>query len=273
VKTTIQSNNLGNAYFSPTTNNSMGNIFYVMKLDSRVKGPWSDTDEKPKPMPRQLKNITQLYPYQQEIIDRVLYNWDNRSINLLYDKEGCSGKSTLALYCMYHKIGRRLPLSNEYKEIMANVMCMPESGLYFIDMPRSINKNKLREFYAGIETLKDGYAYDTRYKFTDKFFNSPEIWIFSNNLPKFKELTKQRWKIWVIQDNELFRWNFGEPVKGDEIRYPVDDIVECEEEAGNEEQPPADYESEPEQDINDEMELMLNGNDTAITELGIIKAV
>ena len=217
---------LANAHWRPTTNNCMGNIFYCVKIDSRVAGPWTDMDEKPMKIPIQIKMIKELYPYQQEIIDRAKYCWSSRSINVLYDPAGCKGKSTLATYCGCHKIGRKIPCLNNYLDIMQCIMSMPISGLYFIDMPRAINKYKLVEFYAGIEDIKNGFCFDTRYKYTELYFDSPEIWLFTNVLPDTNMLSKDRWVVWSIQNNELFLYNNGEFKKGPDIVYPVEEEVE-----------------------------------------------
>jgi len=232
LKNLLLENNyyLSKAHFSPTVNNNVGQVFYCMKLDTRIDGPWTDKDEKEVPIPKQLAIIENLYPYQQEIIDRALYCWSPRNINVLIDTEGCKGKSTLALHCAVHKIGKQIPSVNSYLDIMQCVMSMPISGLYFIDMPRAINKNKLIEFYGGIESIKNGYCFDFRYKYTEKYFNSPEIWIFSNKYPQKDLMSRDRWKYWCIENNELFllnRYN-SQKTKGPEIVYP-EVIDDCEE--------------------------------------------
>jgi len=82
---------------------------------------------------------------------------------------------------------------------MMRMVCdMPTARMYLVDMPRSLNKDRLYQFYSGIETIKDGYAYDDRYKFKEKFFDCPNIWIFSNILPDMDMLSKDRWKLWSI---------------------------------------------------------------------------
>jgi hypothetical protein len=71
-------------------------------------------------------------------------------------------------------------------------------------MPRALKKDKLGGFYSAIESVKDGYAYDDRYTFTEKIFDCPNIWVTSNSLPEFNLLSKDRWRIWEVnQDKEL----------------------------------------------------------------------
>lgn len=70
-------------------------------------------------------------------------------------------------------------------------------------MPRAINKEKLYQFFSGIETLKSGYCYDDRYKFTKRLFDRPRICIFTNVEPDETLLSKDMWRIWTVIDNQL----------------------------------------------------------------------
>ena len=81
----VNSLHLSKAHWSPSSNNGLGQVFYCMKLDTRIAGPWQDTDEPEIVMPRQLRHIKELRPWQQEICDRSQYNWNPRTINWIYD--------------------------------------------------------------------------------------------------------------------------------------------------------------------------------------------
>lgn len=176
-----------------------GDAFYQMKEQTRISGPWSDKDV-PSYIPRQIREVKQLRPFQQHIINDA-GNWDTRTINMVFCPEGNKGKSILVGYCRSYNIGRALPPCNDYKDIMRMVCCLPTARMYLIDMPRSMNKDRLYQFYSGIETIKDGYAYDDRYTFKEKNFDCPNIWIFSNMLPDYNLLSKDRWKVWTINEN------------------------------------------------------------------------
>lgn len=211
------------AHFSPSSNNALGSIFYVMKLDTRVNGPWSDTDEKPIPVPVQLRNIESLYPWQQEVIDRSLHCWNPRTINVLYDPTGNKGKTILTLWCKVNRIldCKLVPcILQSFMDLNQAVMSQPVGGMYFVDMPRSLPKNKLSEFMAFVETLKNGYVFDTRYKFTERIFNSPVVWLFSNMIIDKALLSGDRWVYWTIDDDkELVLYPSME--KAQEIKYPL----------------------------------------------------
>jgi len=187
-------------YLEPTSNPeyTKGDAFYQQKVDTRIEGPWSDTDEEIY-IPRQIREMDGLRPFQQSIVDNATV-WDKRTINMIYCQKGNLGKSLLVGYCRAHKIGRALPPVNDYKDLLRMVCDLPTSRMYLFDMPRSLNKDRLYQFYSAIETIKDGYAYDDRYNFKEKVFDCPNIWIFSNNLPDLEMLSADRWRIWEIND-------------------------------------------------------------------------
>lgn len=189
--------------WTPTSKEcSTGDRFYeyTTKEDTRVEGPWTDKEEQ-KFIPRQIREIETLLPWQNSVIEKIK-QWDTRHIDVLVDMEGCRGKSILAGYAHCHGLGRRVPSLNNYKDLMGMLMCMPTSKAYFIDMPKAIDKNSLGEFYAAMETLKDGYLFDTRYVFKEKWIDSPNIWVFTNQSINRTLLSKDRWRIWMISDND-----------------------------------------------------------------------
>lgn len=186
----------------PTVKENVDKSFYVIKADTRLAGPWSDQDPEPAYIPRQIREIVELYPWQKRIIEMSKV-WDTRSIHVIYDSRGNNGKSILTTYMGVHNLGRTLPFVNDYKDIMRMVMDMPTCGAYLIDMPRAINKEKLFQMYAGIETVKSGYAYDDRYSFKDKYFDCPQIFVFTNAIPDFDLLSRDRWNVWTIDNGHL----------------------------------------------------------------------
>ncbi len=164
-------------YLEPTNTSEYltGDAFYQTKKDTRILGPWSDQD-KELYIPRQIREIENLYPFQQKIVDSVC-GWDKRSINLVFDPNGCNGKSILVGYLRAHALARCLPPLNDSKDMLRMVCDLPTSRCYIIDMPRCMNKDRLFGFYSAIETIKDGYAYDDRYSFREKVFDCPNVWI------------------------------------------------------------------------------------------------
>lgn len=190
------------AHWSITSTANRDNCFYVIKSNTRTAGPWSDTDQI-QYIPRQIRGIT-LLPWQQTIVDSA-QEWDTRHINIIIDKDGGIGKTTIKTYIRAHGIGRFIPFVNDYKDMMRIIMDCKKEHLYIIDIPRAIQKDRLYQFYAGIETLKDGYAFDDRYHFKDEVFDCPVIWVFTNVAPEQKMLSADRWKFWEVQGTSLKR--------------------------------------------------------------------
>lgn len=189
--------------WSPTSNSESKNDFYVCKEETRVEGPWKDTDKEIY-IPRQIKEITTLYPWQQKVLG-MSQVWDRRCINILIDPKGNRGKTILITYMCVYEIAKILPFCNDYQDIMRMAYGVGTSPCYLIDMPRAINKERLLQLFAAIETLKGGYCYDDRYSFKSRWFDTPNIWVFTNKIPDLDYLSFDRWKFWGIDSKlELF---------------------------------------------------------------------
>lgn len=184
--------------------NSIKECFYnyVTKDTTREAGPWTDKD---KIEARQFREFPTLLPWQQQVIDSVDV-WDTRSVNLIYDQEGNIGKSILVGKMHFMGKGKKLPFCNDYKDIMRmayDVSRVEVPKCFLIDLPRAIRKDKLYQMFAAIEELKSGYCFDDRYEFKDDYIDSPVIWVFTNKQPDISLLSRDRWKIWEVEDDNL----------------------------------------------------------------------
>lgn len=187
-----------NEHWSITSNENKDNDFYVLKEDTRTAGAWSDKDNY---IPRQVRNIT-LYPWQKAVLEDAKV-WNTRTINCIICPKGNIGKSTLKTYAGARGLARNLPMLESYKDYMRMVMDTPTSNLYLVDFPRSLNKIACGSFWSALETIKDGYAYDDRYGFREKYFDCPNIWVFTNTHPDVTQLSKDRWVFWEVFNGEL----------------------------------------------------------------------
>lgn len=215
-------------YLQPTTNKEyQGPMFYAMKEDTRLEGPFTDsyTVTNNNFIPSHLKNIV-LYPWQQYVIDSKK-NKNSRQINLIYDTSGNIGKSTLASIGELLHNGIDVPPINDFKELIALLcnICMDtnnrDPGLIFIDMPRAQKKDQLYGLYSAIEQIKKGKLYDCRHHYKSWWIESPQIWVFSNTLPDLNYLSIDRWNIWTIENNNLQLYDFlnSQPIN------PLDIII------------------------------------------------
>jgi len=141
-----------------------------------------------------------LHPWQNKIVEMSKI-WDTRTVHCIIDHVGNSGKSTLGTFMLCNKLAQIIYTTNDYKDILRMVCDMPTSNCYIIDMPRAIKKDKLCNFYSAIETIKNGQAYDDRYKFKQKIFDCPNIFVFTNKYPDMAFLSTDRWKFWSIDEN------------------------------------------------------------------------
>ena len=190
---------------SATSSQGSKTFQYGQKADTRVEGPWTDKDEEPVPLTKQLRVFNErggCSEWMRELID-MIKDFDLRHIHVVVDKEGNSGKSLFAEYCEYHKIAYELPPMNSMEDMMQCVMGTTPKKCYFIDMPRAMKKDKLAGFYAGIEALKNGVAYDKRYAFKKRRFDRPNIVVFTNDVPDKTLLSPDRWVVYILRNGAL----------------------------------------------------------------------
>lgn len=191
-------------HVTPTSNPTYytGNEFYVMKIDTRIDGPWSDrTDINITTFPKRLKNTPMWFPWQQTILDIINTEPDDRIVNVILDRKGNQGKTFLTLWLECRNQSIRIPEQKDARDIMRMVMSQPISRCYFIDLPRAVNNQQRISTYAAIEEIKNGYCYDDRYHFKKLLFDPPHIWVFSNTTPDPEQLSKDRWRYWEITDD------------------------------------------------------------------------
>lgn len=107
-----------------------------------------------------------------------------------------------------HGYGRVIPFTESYKDfgrMICNLESDHHSDLYVIDIPRALDKKNCRQFFAAIETLKDGRASDDRYSFKSVFFDSPAVWVVVNKTPDVNFFTSNRWNFWMFTSEKEFK--------------------------------------------------------------------
>lgn len=203
------------AHFSPTAdpNQRKGVGFYegyAGKETTRVSGPWNDKDYLAvREMPDQMKvfmDPKNWYPWQVRVGLECNRPSDARAINLII-AAGNTGKSSFALYLNRMKWAKYVPTTIETCEkLMGFVFSFDIKKCYVFDIPRAQQVN--RGLWAAIETIKSGYAYDTRYHGKEIEFSSPAVWIFTNGAPDFTMLSIDRYRCWNIhpETKDLVPW-------------------------------------------------------------------
>lgn len=188
------------------------NFNYVMKADSRVEGPWNNKDyEEPPTLTRQLTHFKTLNMYSWQVqCKEMVQELDDRTIKLIVDVHGNGGKSIFAEYLEYEGLAFEIPPMRMMEDIMACVQSINPKKAYLVDLPRGMKKDKLSDFYSGLETLKNGVSYDKRYAFKKRRMDRPQIIVFTNTYPDWLLMTADRWEVWDMQeDQSLKRHRFG----------------------------------------------------------------
>lgn len=195
---------LPTSHCSPTSNatHNTGNEFYVTKVDTRVNGPWTDRDDiNTDKIPTRFRNEPTWNPMQQSILNIISLPPDDRTINVLIDTIGQRGKTFLTMWLATRNKAERIPQQKDARDIMRMVMDMPKRTCYFIDLPRGTSHKDQHSIYSAIEEIKNGYAYDDRFKFRKEYFEPPHIWVFTNEKPNTSLLSIDRWKFWSVSND------------------------------------------------------------------------
>lgn len=197
-------------HLSKTSNNGRKSEFYVTKTATRIAGPWSDRDPEPPYIPKQYRGEPIWYGWQKKMIYMLEQEPDERKVTIVVDTKGNHGKSYLSNWLACRGRARRIPAINDYKDIMRMVLDTPNCKTYFVDIPRAFDKAKLKGIYSAIETIKDGNAYDERYKWQEKWYDTPHVFVFTNKYPDMNMLSIDRWDIWDISDEDQFGYKENE---------------------------------------------------------------
>ena len=196
---------LQGAHVTPTSNGTNNDIYYyVTKKDTRVDATiaYTDKDLPPAEHTRQLLEFLnyELYKWQSQVLE-LCKSIDNRYINFILCPTGNTGKSIFCEFLEYRNLAEEIPTCNSMKDISAYICSRRtqghESNCYLIDMPRGLKKEKLAQFFCGIEMLKNGVCYDERYTASKIRFDRPQIIVFTNKMPveDLDILSKDRWRI------------------------------------------------------------------------------
>lgn len=160
-----------------------------------------------KGMPKPLKRLAcedNLYPWQEEIISYIRVDPDERTIFWIYSEDGNRGKTTFCKYLhrSYGAIclgGKSADMKNGIIEYVKNNGHTPE--FIVVNIPRSFDRSYIS--YTGIEEVKDMFFYSGKYEGGMVDGNSPHLIIFANHYPEENKLSKDRWFIRKINDNNV----------------------------------------------------------------------
>lgn len=166
------------------------NIVYCSKEDTRTGKIYTNIK-----LPKPIKTITNLYPWQLSLKNILLDEPNERTIYWIHEKVGNTGKSAFSKYMCYHHDA--IILSGKASDMKYGIMSFHEKKGYapeiiIIDVPRTANDYLS---YTGIEEVKNGCFFSSKYESGQFIMNCPHLVIFSNQEPDYESISNDRWRI------------------------------------------------------------------------------
>lgn len=151
----------------------------IQNVERRIRDPLDDKE---------------LYGWQREVCEIVDSDPDDRTIYWFYDKVGCKGKTTLAKHlCL--KRSDCLYITGKASDMKYGVWKWLEKNelrTVIIDLVRS---QEGFISWQGVEEIKNGIFYNTKYESEMCLYDNPHVIIFANFKPEMDVLSVDRWKI------------------------------------------------------------------------------
>lgn len=139
-----------------------------------------------------------LWTWQYEVLEKVRNlkrKGDDRKIIVIVDTEGNSGKTTLAKHLTATHQGAYCPPMPEALDYMAWALAHSQAGTFLIDLPRADTEKRNKAMWSAVEQMKNGYLYDKRNQWREKWIEPPQVIVFTNEEPDLSLLSSDRWMI------------------------------------------------------------------------------
>lgn len=157
-----------------------------------------------------------LRPFQNRLLRYISTNSD-RSIGVVVDHCGGQGKTHFARWCELNGKAVYIEGSGTDEQITRDLFDICENTrihAVIIDCTRSGNLDK-REFWSGIEQIKNGHLADRRYGYRSRWIPPPAVLILSNREPEWSYLSGDRWHKFFLKEGNMYEYytREGEKVK------------------------------------------------------------
>lgn len=151
---------------------------------------------------KKYENVT-WKPWQQSVLDFVDTEPDSRTIRWIYEPTGNVGKSFLAKYlaCKEGTIISSGKATDVFNQLNSAIEAGTMPKIVILDVPRVVADYVS---YQALEKLKDGCIYSGKYEGGVCIFPDVHVIAFSNQKPNLEKMSKDRWKLYEIKDNELY---------------------------------------------------------------------
>lgn len=190
---------------SPTSKNGSASAWsYAMKEDTRVKGPWGD---RPIYLGQDLVCMNSPFPWQQQVLDTLKTEPNDRTIQWVWEREGNVGKSKLVKFLRWKKLATNIPAGTA-TQIKTSVISKGPAKAYMLDMPRTKGKDEhMEDLFSAIEQIKNGMVESAMYgKNQELLMEPPHIFCFANYPPPMECLSADRWKVFKVVNRALVTW-------------------------------------------------------------------
>lgn len=205
-------------YISPTSCQNMGNEWYVTKEETRLKGPFTDKTVGPwiQAKVKKIVEADSLKPWQQRLVKMLLDEQkdtdEDRKINLKIDP-GERGKSLVKRVMKFYHGAILMPPSMETPQQMMQFICSNGNvkehtkPIILMDVPKAVKGKHWWTLAQGLEEIKQGCLYDTRFHCQEKNIEPPVIMAFGNNMPPAEVLTKGVFKMFYENEDGPDEWD------------------------------------------------------------------
>lgn len=188
AKTLTQIKQLNNRIHWEKTRNPKKAFAYCGKTETRNGKTWE------KGLPKKIKDPLEgkiLKDWQQEIMDIIKTEPDERTVYWYWEENGKVGKSALVKHLCLEKQAM-LITGGSKRDMLYQISEREEPPeIIVINIPRSTRGIDL----SGIEEMKDGAFSSSKYKSGMYLMNPPHIFIFANYEPELDFLSVDKWVI------------------------------------------------------------------------------
>lgn len=143
--------------------------------------------------------------WQRELIDEMGKGQDDRTIRWIWEPEGATGKTTFQKY-VYSTMDDVVVLGGKASDMKNGIIeYMKKNGgitpnIVLINVPR-VSQDYVS--FQGIEEIKDMFFYSGKYEGGMVCGENPQIYVFSNAPPDKSKMSKDRWKIGQIINDDM----------------------------------------------------------------------
>ncbi len=190
----------GNCYWAPARNIFAVRV-YCSKMETRSGKSWKKGYKIGKIKVKDPLEGKTLYNWQKKVLDIIEGPIDDRQIHWIWSDKGGIGKSALVkhLVMSYGAIISGGNMRDAYYGISETVKKGEEVSLVLFDIPRSSRGDVT---YAGIEGIKNGLFFSTKYESAMCIFNTPHIIVMANESPDYNKMSRDRWVVTCLDNEE-----------------------------------------------------------------------